>query len=98
MPNSSITSPRSAVVWVSGIYLCGHSYTAFALLRFGVEPPLPPLLSSRFFFLSPGGGLSGGPGGEPWSFKAQWGRHVAQQVNGQRQFARTRPVGRSQHL
>ena len=41
------------------------AYTAFALLRFGVEaPPLLLPSASRFFFLSPGAGLSGGPGGE----------------------------------
>ena len=69
------------------------AYTAFALLRFGVEAPPPELPSaSRFFFLSPGAGLSGGPGGEPCSSKAQRGRQVAQQVNGQRQLERLRPL------
>ena len=66
-------------------------YTAFALLRFGVESPPPPQPSLRFFFLSPGAGLSGGPGGEPCSSKAQRGRLVEQQVNGQRQLERQRP-------
>jgi hypothetical protein len=94
-PSSAIPSPGSPCPprrrEPQGPCINSCDYTAFPLLRFGVEPP-PPLPSSRFFFLSPGAGLSGGPGSEPCSFKAQWGRHVAQQVNGQRQFARTRPA------
>ena len=71
-----------------------------AFLRFGVEPPPPPDLrclhrASSSHQEQGSQDLSRGPGGEagePCSLKAQRGRRVAQQVNGQRQLERLRPL------
>ena len=57
------------------------------------------LLLSFCPFLSQQAGLSGGPGGEPCTFKVQLERCVLQEMNGQRQFAQwRRPSSAVKHL